>query len=229
MKPDSDKMKSADHYKIETITLEGILPKVFVEESIPPSDVWRKEVTFRRGVHYLIEAASGGGKSSMCAYIYGSRDDYEGKLLFNTSDASPFSIGFWQLLRRKCLAYLPQDLMLFPELTAMQNINLKNSLTEFVSKERIEEWLHVLGIDSRKHYPVGKMSVGQQQRVAVIRALCQPFDFILLDEPVSHLDEENNRKTAKIIQEVAAAQGAGIISTSVGNPLLIDNPIKLHL
>lgn len=229
MGPDSYNMKSAGDYKIETITLKDLLPRVFVEESIPPSDVWRRGITFQRGNHYLIEAASGGGKSSMCAYIYGSRNDYEGKLLFNSYDTSSFSIGFWQLLRRQCLAYLPQDLMLFPELTAMQNINLKNSLKSFITKERIEEWLHELGIDSRKNYPVGKMSVGQQQRVAIIRALCQPFDFILLDEPVSHLDEENNKKAARIIQEAAAGLGAGIISTSVGNPLLIDSPIKLHL
>lgn len=66
------------------------------------------------------------------------------------------------------------------------------------------------------------LSIGQQQRVAIIRALCQPFDFILLDEPVSHLDEMNNRLAAKLIAEEAASQGAGIISTSVGNNVLIN-------
>ena len=73
------------------------------------------------------------------------------------------------------------------------------------------------------------MSIGQQQRVGIIRAICQPFDFILLDEPVSHLDEDNNRKAAKIIIEAADSQGAGIISTSVGNPLMLDKTVNLRL
>ncbi len=215
---------------ISEITLEGMLPRVFVAESIPFSDVWKSTLSLRKGNLYLIEAASGGGKSSLCSYIYGARTDYEGRLLFDGEDAAGIKIDRWQLLRRESLAYLPQELSLFPELTAMQNIELKNSLTGFAEKGRIEEWLHILGIDSRRDYPVGRMSVGQQQRVGLIRAICQPFDFILLDEPVSHLDEENNRKAARMIVEEATRQGAAIISTSVGNPLLMEGEvIKLKL
>lgn len=214
---------------IEEITLEGMLPEVFASESIPLSDVWKTDLKFRKGEFYLVEAASGGGKSSMCSFIYGARIDFQGRLLFDGTDTSGFSIDKWQKLRRESLAYLPQELSLFPELTAMQNIELKNSLTGYVEKGRIEEWLHVLGIDSRRDYPVGRMSVGQQQRVGLIRSVCQPFDFILLDEPVSHLDEENNRKAAELIMKEARRRGAGIISTSVGNPLLLENPTRLRL
>lgn len=214
---------------IEEITLEGMLPEVFASESIPLSDVWKTDLKFRKGDFYLVEAASGGGKSSMCSFIYGARIDFQGRLLFDGTDTSGFSIDKWQKLRRESLAYLPQELSLFPELTAMQNIELKNSLTGYVEKGRIEEWLHVLGIDSRRDYPVGRMSVGQQQRVGLIRSVCQPFDFILLDEPVSHLDEENNRKAAELIMKEARRRGAGIISTSVGNPLLLENPTRLRL
>ena len=71
--------------------------------------------------------------------------------------------------------------------------------------------------------------MGQQQRVGIIRALCQPFDFILLDEPVSHLDSRNNLIAARIIAEEADRQGAGIISTSVGNPLLLEDALTLKL
>lgn len=215
--------------QIDTIRLTGMLPRVFISESIPVSDVWRSDLTFRRGEYYRVEAASGGGKSSMCAYIFGSRIDYEGTLRFNDTDVATFTIDKWQELRRRNLAYLPQELSLFPELTAIQNIVLKNSLTNHVETGRIEEWLHELGIDSRRDYPVGRMSIGQQQRVGIIRSLCQPFDFILLDEPVSHLDEENNRKAARMIMDEASRQGAGIIATSVGNHLLIEESITLKL
>lgn len=214
---------------IKEIRFEGMLPEVFQNERIPESDVWKTGLVLERGEHYLIEAASGGGKSSMCSYIFGLRDDYKGKLLFDSRDVREFTISDWQEIRRRNIAYLPQELDLFPELTAWENIQLKNKLTSHLSDAEIENCLEELGIASRRDYPAGRMSIGQQQRVAIIRSICQPFDFILLDEPVSHLDEDNNRIAAAIIGREAERQGAAIVSTSVGNPLLLDNYRKLRL
>lgn len=197
----------------------------------PPrhSDVWETDLTLRRGEHYIISAESGTGKSSLCAYIYGSRKDYVGDILFDGTDIRTLKVPQWQEIRRTSFAYLPQDLGLFPELTAWENIKLKNDLTGHLTPERIEELLKRLGIDARRDFPVGKMSIGQQQRVGIIRAVCQPFDFIFLDEPVSHLDEQNNRIVASIIEEEAGRQQAAIVSTSVGNHLLLGNAKTLHL
>lgn len=214
---------------IKQIKLENMLPRVFVNETIPPSEVWRKNLCFNRGENYLIEAASGGGKSSLCAFIYGSRTDFEGELFFDDKNSSYISISEWQTIRQTSIAYLPQELSLFPELSALDNIRLKNSLTGYASDKQIEEWMEEIGIAFRADYPVGRMSIGQQQRVAIIRAICQPFDFILLDEPVSHLDEENNGIAATIIQREASRQGASIISTSVGNPILLSSAKNLSL
>lgn len=202
-----------------------MLPRVFLGESIPVSDVWRQSVTFHKGDVYRVEASSGAGKSSLCSYVYGSRTDYEGTLYFNETDVSTLPMSRWQEIRRRHIAYLPQELSLFPELTALENIMLKNNLTGYAERGRIEEWLHELGIDSRRDYPVGRMSIGQQQRVGIIRALCQPFDFLLLDEPVSHLDEDNNLKASRIIADESRRQGAGIITTSVGNPLMVGGTV----
>lgn len=214
---------------IETITLRQTLPQVFAGESIPPSEVWLADLTLHRGKRYMIEAASGTGKSSLCAYLFGSRTDFSGKIMFNDIDTSTITVDTWQEIRRRHLAYLPQELSLFPELTAMQNIRLKNDLTGYASDEKIRQWLDALGIADRADFPVGRMSIGQQQRVAIIRAICQPFDFILLDEPVSHLDAHNNRLAAEIIEAEAVAQGAAIIATSVGNKIDIDSPQLLRL
>ena len=63
------------------------------------------------------------------------------------------------------------------------------------------------------------MSFGQQQRVAFIRALCQPFDFIFLDEPISHLDEENGHILSSILLKEAENREAGVIVTSIGKHL----------
>ncbi|MBD5369847.1 MAG: ATP-binding cassette domain-containing protein [Bacteroides sp.] len=211
------------------IELTDMLPRVFVKEGVPHSQVWLTSCVFQRGRHYLVEAPSGGGKSSLMAYIYGSRTDYQGTLRFNSRDTSTLSMEQWQKIRRRHLAYLPQELDLFPELTCIENIRLKNNLTQHVNSRQIDEWLERLGIASRRDTPAGRMSIGQQQRLALIRALCQPFDFILLDEPVSHLDSANNLTAAQIISEEATRQGAGVISTSVGNPLLLHSATNIKL
>lgn len=214
---------------MESITLENVLPRVFVSECIPDSDVWKTDITFRRGGLYLVEAASGGGKSSLCAYIFGARTDYAGRILFDKTDIAAIPVNDWLDIRRSHIAYLPQELSLFPELTAWENIQLKNRLTGYASDKTVGRWLEMLGMDSRRDYPAGKLSIGQQQRVAIIRAICQPFDFLLLDEPVSHLDETNNRIAAELIAEESARQGAAVISTSVGNHISLQYTHRIHL
>ncbi len=215
--------------RLNEIRLEGLLPEVFAGEGAGESEVWRRTLTFRRGTTYMIEAASGAGKSSLCSFIYGARSDYQGTLTFDGTDAGSLSIAQWQRLRRESLAYLPQEPGLFGELTAMENIELKRTLTGDVSAAQAERWMKELGVDMRRDYKASKLSVGQQQRVALIRSLCQPFDFLLLDEPVSHLDEANNRLAASIILSEARRREAAVIATSVGNPLLIEADIRLRL
>ena len=65
--------------------------------------------------------------------------------------------------------------------------------------------------------------------MAIIRTLCQPCDFMLLDEPVSHLDDANNLLVARLVMDEAKAQGAAVIATSVGNNLKLDNAKMLML
>lgn len=214
---------------VSIIRLRHTLPLVFRGERIPKSQVWECDLELKRGCRVLVEAASGTGKSSLCAYLYGTRNDYEGTILFDDADISSLTVEQWQSLRRTSLAYLPQELALFPELTALENIMLKNDLTQAVEAKRINAWLRELGIESRAGSQVGRMSVGQQQRVAIIRSLCQPFDFILLDEPVSHLDDANNAIVARIVLERAEELGAGIIATSVGNRIAIPGLTSLML
>ena len=186
------------------------------------SDVWQQNVTLERGKRYLISAESGTGKSSMCSYIYGYRQDYRGVIAFDGSDIRRLTVDQWCDIRQRHIAYLPQDMRLFGELTAMENVELKNRLTGFKSPEEIRRLFEIMGIADKENSLASKLSIGQQQRVAIIRTLCQPCDFILLDEPVSHLDDENNRTVAHLISEEAQRQGAGVIATSVGNHLQMD-------
>ena len=207
---------------MEQISLNNTLPRVFAGQEGIHSDVWLQDITLERGKRYLISAESGTGKSSMCSYIYGYRQDYSGTITFDGQDIHKLNVAQWCDIRQHHIAYLPQDMRLFGELTAMENVALKNDLTGFKSKEEIKKMFELLGVADKVNSLASKLSIGQQQRVAVIRTLCQPYDFILLDEPVSHLDEENNRIIAQLIVDEASRQGAGVIATSVGNHLKMD-------
>ena len=201
---------------MNSITLDNTLPKVFLQRTDLQSDVWRKQVTIERGKTYLIEASSGTGKSSLCSFIIGYRHDYDGSILFDGKDCRQSRTKDWIRLRQRHISMLFQELRLFPELTAMENIEIKNNLTHFKSGKEIEGWFEALGIADKMQSPVRLMSFGQQQRVAMIRALVQPFDFLLADEPISHLDDANSQAMASIMTAEAKRQGAAIVITSIG-------------
>ena len=214
---------------MNTITLQQTLPQVFAGRDTIISDVWHQSLEFVKGEKVLIEAASGTGKSSLCSYIYGYRNDYQGIICFDGKNIQSLGVNEWVEIRKSSLSMLFQDLRLFTELSAWENVQIKNSLTGFKSKKEIKTWFEALGIVDKWEVPLGKLSFGQQQRVALIRALCQPFDFIFLDEPVSHLDDENGRIMASILAEEAERQGAGIVVTSIGKHLELDYNRRLKL
>ena len=214
---------------MKEITLKHTLPKVFAQVADLQSEVWRHEVTFEKDRLYLVEANSGTGKSSLCSYIFGYRKDYEGQILFDGNDIARFSTSKWVRIRQTSLSLLWQELRLFPELTAMENVIIKNKLTNHQSRQQIETWFDQLGIADRMNAKIGRMSFGQQQRVALIRALCQPFDFIFVDEPISHLDDTNSRIVGELLMAEAHRQGAGVIVTSIGKHIELnyDKVLKL--
>jgi putative ABC transport system ATP-binding protein len=207
---------------MNSIHLRQTLPQVFADRDAITSDVWHQDITFSKGKRYLIEAASGTGKSSLGSYVYGYRRDYQGIINFDERNIRSLSVDEWVEIRKHSLSILFQELRLFPELTALENIQLKNRLTNYKKKKDVLALFAVLGIADKADQKAGKLSFGQQQRVAFIRSLCQPFDFIFLDEPVSHLDDENGTIMGRLLTEEASRQGAGIIVTSIGKHLELD-------
>lgn len=201
---------------MEKIEFRNVMPAVFAQRDDLASEVWGQTVSFERGHLYLVEAASGQGKSTFCSYVIGYRHDFTGQLLFDGTDTKDLKVSDWVTLRQRSVSHLFQELRLFPELTAMENVEIKNRLTGFKPRKEIETWFERLGIADKMEAKVGRMSFGQQQRVAMMRALVQPFDFILADEPISHLDDDNSRTMGLLMMEEARRQGAGVLVTSIG-------------
>ena len=207
---------------MDKIRFRSVIPQVFSQQENLDSEIWDIDATFEKGHLYLVEADSGKGKSTFCSYIVGYRHDYSGQILFDGQDTKAFKVSQWVDIRKAHISYLFQELRLFPELTALENIQIKNKLTNFKSENQIKEWFEALGIEDKHHTKIGHMSFGQQQRVAMIRALVQPFDFILADEPISHLDDKNSEIMGQIMINEAQAQGAGVIVTSIGKHMNLD-------
>ena len=197
------------------ITLNNVKPKYMSESEVAGSDIYlQPSVVFEQGSKYMVCARSGHGKTSLLNFIYGISDQYDGTIERKAESGkrkaesglrSQFSV----------LSYMFQDLCLFPELTAMENVQLKNRLTDFKNDSEIERMLDALLPEGKKHQPVATLSLGQRQRVAAVRALCQPFRFLLLDEPFSHLDHDTAAQVAAMISDEVERQGAGLIVTAL--------------
>ena len=128
------------------IHLRQTLPQVFADRDAITSDVWHRDITFHKGKRYLIEAASGTGKSSLCSYVYGYRNDYQGIINFDELNIRSLSVNDWTDIRKHSLSILFQELRIFPELTAIENIQLKNRLTNFKKRKEVLTLFEAIGI-----------------------------------------------------------------------------------
>ena len=195
------------------------------ELEVSGSDIYlQNEIVFEKGKKYLFKANSGHGKSSVLNFIYGSNPNFDGNIIFNGA-------SFDSLIenRRIKLSYVFQDFKLFSELTLWENIKIKNNLTNYKTDKEIEVIIERLGLLTKKNQLVKSLSLGQRQRVAIIRSLCQPFDFLLLDEPFSHLDEENIKIISKVIDTELENQNAGFIMTTLNNEYVFQYDKILNL
>lgn len=196
--------------------LDNVIPIPLADTPLSEKSLWKKDTDIDCSVLTIAEAPSGTGKTTLLSILYGVRRDYDGRVYMDNDDIRDFSLEKWGEIRREKLSVVFQDLRLFPSLTALQNIQLKNDLNPSVSESEIRAMAEELGVAHRLDAPCGKLSLGQQQRVAIIRAMAQPFSFLLLDEPFSHLDDTNSRKVVEMVMMHCNKNNAGMLMTSLG-------------
>ena len=179
------------------------------------SGVFGTTCEFEKGKNYLITARSGKGKSTLMHIIYGLRTDFQGQLLINNTDATQMNAEDWANLRQNQLSIVFQDLRLFPTLSVLENLFIKANLTDSIRSEEINDMVERLEMTPFIHQTAETLSYGQRQRIAIIRALCQPFSMLLLDEPFSHLDQKNIELATDLIHEKLLKHHAGVILASL--------------
>ena len=198
------------------IELNNVIPAPLAGISFNQKSVWGNNVSFSSENNYLVNAPSGTGKSTLVSVLFGTRNDFTGEVFIDGKSTKNISLRDWSQLRKNSIAVVFQDLRLFPELTALENILIKAKLAGSVSKEEILLNAEKFGIADRMNIRCRFLSLGQQQRVAILRALVQPFSFLLLDEPFSHLDEKNIELATALIMEACRKNNAGLLLTSLG-------------
>ena len=204
-------------------------PYPLKDESFSNESIWAKEFILESNHSYLISSDSGKGKSTLLSYIYGLRSDYSGSISIDQEKQKNISIDSWSKLRTHKLSYLIQDLRLFNHLSVWDNLILKNNLTNHKTTSEIENMLDQFGLLSKKNQLAGKLSLGQQQRVALIRCFLQPFEFLLLDEPFSNIDDTNIQIAKKLINEECKANNGGFILATLGHDYAFENATTVYL
>ncbi len=199
------------------ITLNHVMPEPLASIQHGEKSIWGNLISLKSGEKIMLNASSGKGKSTFTLTTIGMRKDYKGTITYNDKDIKTFTPDDWTTIRQTKVSVIFQDLQLFPNLSVRENLLLKNSLTDSFSENEIKEMLGRLEIDDKWNQKGGLLSMGQQQRVAIIRALCQPYEWLIMDEPFSHLDVVNTAKCLELIDDRTTQLGAGFVLTSLGD------------
>jgi ABC-type lipoprotein export system ATPase subunit len=194
------------------------------------SDIWNKNLRLAKGEWIKIKAPSGTGKTTFVHIIYKLRNDYVGNVLWDNRHLSEITGDALARMRQQNISVVFQDLRLFSNLTARENIELNRVLQQpFYESSVIDTMAERLGITHVLQQRAGLCSYGEQQRVAIIRSLVQPFDWLIMDEPFSHLDHENITKAAILIADECKTRGAGFLLTDLEEDDHFNYTQKLNL
>jgi putative ABC transport system ATP-binding protein len=211
------------------IYLKNVVAHTLPEGSVSQSPIWGQVLELQESTYYALLAPSGKGKSTFINLIYGLRTDFDGSIYIDNRDTKTFNLIDWTNLRTSYLSIVFQDIRLFSQLSALDNIVLKNKLTNYKTRDEILQMAQALDVADILQQRTATLSFGQRQRVAIIRALCQPFKYLLLDEPFAHLDERNTELAKSLIVHEVAIQGASVILSSLNDTYQLPIQTQLYL
>ena len=211
------------------IKIENLMPHPLLSIQHNENSIWGKTIQLSPKQNILLNASSGKGKSTFLSTIFGLRKDYNGAIFFDGIDIKNLTLDDWATIRSSKIAAVFQDLQLFPKLSVKDNLLLKNELTHKKTEEEFLSELKKVGMEDKWEQKCGLLSMGQQQRIAIIRALSQPFEWLIMDEPFSHLDDENTQICLNMIAEETEKESAGFILTTLGDRHEFQFDLELNL
>jgi putative ABC transport system ATP-binding protein len=172
---------------------------------VPSFSMDRKEQVVLRG-------ESGGGKTTLLHVISGLISADSGSIQLEGVELTGFSEARRDRIRAAKMGYVFQTFNLLPAFTALENVRLGMTFGgKKIDAERAKELLRRVGLEQRMHYLPSQLSVGQQQRVSVARALANRPILLLADEPTANVDPANQDRIIELIAETCREESVALL------------------
>ena len=181
------------------------------------------------GAHIGLAGTSGTGKTTFLHCLAGILAPDAGSIVLDGESICPGSEAMRDSIRARSLGYIFQTFNLLQGFTCLENVLLGMSFGRGPDRARAEELLRRVGLADRLRHLPRQLSTGQQQRVAVARALANHPKLVLADEPTGNLDAANARDALALIREICHEAGAALICVSHDPQVLSTFPERLSL
>ena len=205
------------------------MTKVFKKNGNEITAVSDLSLEIEKGTFSVVYGKSGSGKSTLLMMIGGMMTPDIGSVIVGGQDLYTLSGRKRNKFRKQSVGFMFQRFHLLPYFTVYENIALPLAMNKVSDiSDKVSDITNMLGIaDRMKHYPA-ELSIGQQQRVAMAKALVNNPDIILADEPTGNLDSENGDI---VVEQLRSVAGNGKIVIAVTHDLSLldcaDNKIKI--
>ncbi|MBW2038894.1 MAG: ABC transporter ATP-binding protein [Deltaproteobacteria bacterium] len=208
------------------------LRKVFKRGGTDINALKGVDLTMQRGEMLVIVGASGAGKTTLL-HIMGTLDrPSQGEVLYQGEDIFARSEGTLAEFRNREIGFVFQFHHLLPEFNALENTMmpaLMQGMDRKEARERAEEILVEVGLKDRIWHKPGELSGGEQQRVAVARALILRPTLFLADEPTGNLDSKTGEKVIQLIFSLNQARGVTLVIVTHNEALARRFPRQIYL
>lgn len=175
-----------------------------------------KDISFtvQQGEFIVIHGESGSGKSTLLQLLAGFEKADKGEIQLNGTDICKLNESGKALFRRNNVGFVFQQYHLLPELTALENVMMpllikKSALKK--AREKAENLLFYVGLEDRMNHTPEQLSGGQNQRVAVARALVGDAKIVFADEPTGNLDSKNRGEILELLKKINREQSTTLL------------------
>ncbi len=205
---------SRDTERSPLLDVEGLTKSYVTPDGVAELVIDVPTFRLEQGGQVALRGPSGSGKTTFLHLLAGILAADAGRILLDGHDLVAMHEASRDRLRARSLGYVFQTFNLLPGYTALENVALGMLFGEGIDEARARELLDRVGLSDRAAYKPGQLSVGQQQRVAVARALANRPRLVLADEPTGNLDSLRAQESLALIREVCAEQGAALLLVS---------------
>ena len=185
-----------------------------------------------RGVLLAVYGPSGSGKTTLLFLLGGLDKPTSGRIYFEGVEVSNMSERKLSKLRRNSFGFVFQNYNLVDELTVLENVMLTmmfEGKPDGQRRDRAEELLRRVGVTGKERRRPSQLSAGEQQRVAVARAVANRPELVLMDEPTGNLDQENSQQLMRLVTEMVQGEGTTCVVATHNLEIVNEAPSKVVL